>query len=64
MGAGVSYLEQGWKSKRTGMDMFDYQLEKRDRQLLEAKHLCETHGVRAASPIEYWKGCHASGGKH
>ena len=47
--------------KRTGMDMFDYQLAKRDTQLLEAKHLAETRGVKIASPIDWWKGAHAMG---
>eukprot|EP01050_Picozoa_sp_SAG11_P007933 SAG11_NODE_678_length_7786_cov_10.991804_3_plen_48_part_00 len=40
------------------MDMFDWQLEKRDRQLLEGKQLAEQHKIKVSSPSDYWKGFH------
>ena len=49
----VSYVWAGWKPKRTGMDLFDYQMEKRDRQLMEAKARAAECGTAISSPVDY-----------
>ena len=54
----VSYVWAGWKPKRTGMDLFDYQMEKRDRQLMEAKARAAECGTAISSPVDYWKAMH------
>ena len=38
--------------------LFDYQMEKRDRQLMEAKTRAAECGTAIYSPVDYWKAMH------
>jgi hypothetical protein len=48
----------------SGMDMFDWQLQKRDAQLREGMALSSAGGRKVGSPIDFWRAYHPEAAHH